>query len=568
MVTYCSPNGSIGPQMRFRRQLIPLILIVLLGGVLRFRHLDWAKGYYFQPDESVHTIDYLLRMPALNPYEAGAYTYGGLPLYLYLFSARFMTAVTGDAIWGDKWHITLIARAYAAIASTFIILLLYLLSHKLGMSRTAWIPALAFAVSPLAIQYAHYGVVDTLLSFWVVLVSLLSLWALEEKSGRRWIIVGFVWGLAIATKTSALIWGIVLAAGSWQQWRQTRSVLAAAYPLVWGGFGAVIGVMIGSPYYILDWRSFHKIMMMQAGKTVTGQILVTYHWQFLNVRPFLFELEQLGRWTIGGLLGLIAGAGMIGLWKEWLYSPQRRQWAFVLLPATLYFGTIGLWHSKFIRYLLPIVPYVCLSAAWPLDAVIKSSRRVGKWSIGLLTALALLHSAILGTAMSNVYRGPDPRVAASQWMLEHIPPGATILHDPEPLIILPIGSAERYQIQILDLYGNGMKNINNPEFYVQALEGKQYVVIVSRRNYGAIYHLRALFPVAACYYRSLFGGQLGYSLAARFSNYPHIANWVWNTDEAEETFQVFDHPVVYIFQRSQVQTPEQIRSTLEACLRP
>jgi len=126
-------------------------------------------------------------MPALNPYEAGAYTYGGLPLYLYLFSARFMTAVTGDAIWGDKWHITLIARAYAAIASTFIILLLYLLSHKLGMSRTAWIPALAFAVSPLAIQYAHYGVVDTLLSFWVVLVSLLSLWALEEKSDRRWI---------------------------------------------------------------------------------------------------------------------------------------------------------------------------------------------------------------------------------------------------------------------------------------------------------------------------------------------------------------------------------------------
>jgi hypothetical protein len=185
MVTYSVSNGSIGPQMRFRRRLIPLILIVLLGGVLRFRHLDWAKGYYFQPDESVHTIDYLLRMPALNPYEAGAYTYGGLPLYLYLFSARFMTAVTGDVIWGDKWHITLIARAYAAIASTFIILLLYLLSHKLGMSRTAWIPALAFAVSPLAIQYAHYGVVDTLLSFWVVLVSLLSLWALEEKSGSH-----------------------------------------------------------------------------------------------------------------------------------------------------------------------------------------------------------------------------------------------------------------------------------------------------------------------------------------------------------------------------------------------
>ena len=568
MVTHRSPSDSIVPPLRSRWQLITLILIGLLGGVLRFRHLDWAKGHYFQPDESVHTIDYLLRMPALNPYEAGAYTYGGLPLYLYLFSARFMAAVTGDAVWGDKWHITLIARGYAATASTLIILLLYLLIYKLGMRRTAWIPALAFAVSPLAIQYAHYGVVDTLLTFWVVLVSLLSLWAWEEKSGRRWTVVGFVWGLAIATKTSALIWGIVLALGSWQQWRQTHSVLATVSPLVWGGFGAVIGVLIGSPYYILDWQSFRQIMMMQAGKTVTGRILCTYHWQFLNVRPFLFEMEQLGRWAVGSLLGVVAGAGVIGLWKELLYSPRQRHWAFVLLPATLYFGTIGLWHSKFIRYLLPVVPYVCLGAAWPLDAVMRSPRQVGKRITGLLTTLALFHSAILGIAMSNVFRGPDPRIAASQWMLEHIPPGATILHDPEPLIILPIGSTERYQIQSLDLYGNGMQNINNPEFYVQALEGKQYVVIVSRRNYGAIYHLRALFPVAACYYRSLFDGRLGYSLVARFSNYPHIANWRWNTDEAEETFQVFDHPVVYIFQRSQVQTPGQIRSTLEACLRP
>ncbi len=36
----------------------------------------------------------------------------------------------------------------------------------MGMGRAAWAPAFAFAVSPLAVQYAHYGVVDTLLTFW------------------------------------------------------------------------------------------------------------------------------------------------------------------------------------------------------------------------------------------------------------------------------------------------------------------------------------------------------------------------------------------------------------------
>lgn len=550
---------------RFPR-VFGILLILLLGSALRFYGLTWAHGYYFQPDESVHTIDYVMRLPpSLNPYDAGLYTYGGLPLYLYLFSARILSWLFRDPIWVDKWHVTLIARGYSAIASTLIIALLYRLSCLVGLRRAAWVSALAFAVSPLAIQYAHYGVVDTLLTFWAVLfsVAVASCWKRQARWG--WIIPGLILGWAIATKTTGSVWGLSLIYVAWGRWRETRKLFPGLLVLILGLIGAGIGMMSGSPYYILDWPSFWQVMVMQAGKTVTGQILCTYHWQFLNVRPFLFEVEQLARWAVGTPLAILGGVGALGLWSEAIRRRKNLAGA-VLLAPTAYFVVIGLWHSKFIRYLLPLLPFISLCAAWPLSIGLRKASPFLKRGFILVTIGALLHSGMLGVGIANVYTGPDPRVAASEWILNHVLPGATILHDPEPLITLPLGATERYQVETFDLYGNRLQNINNPEFYLQALQDKEYIVIVSRRNYGAVYHLRGLFPVAYSFYKSVFDGCLGYSVVARFTNYPRLMSWTWNTDRAEETFQVFDHPVVYIFQRTIALDQEELRSVWERCL--
>lgn len=563
----CSPQiHPVGiPFSRRFLRLCFILVILIAGAALRFYGLDWARGYYFQPDESVHTIDYLLRLPpSLNPYAVGSYTYGGLPLYLYLFTARLFSWLFRDPLWVDKWHVTLIARGYSALASTLIIALLYRLSRLVGMGRVAWVPAFAFAVSPLAVQYAHYGVVDTLLTFWLVLFSVVALWCWKKQARLGWVVAGLVLGWAIATKTTGAVWGISLVYVAWRRWRETRDWFAGLSVLIFGLIGVGLGVMIGSPYYVLDWSSFRQIMEMQAGKTVTGRILCTYHWQFLNVRPYLFEIEQLARWAVGTPLAILGGVGALGLGFETI---QRRKYppGIVLIAPAAYFAFIGLWHSKFIRYLLPVIPFVSLWAAWPLEVLVRGNSRVLKWTAILATSGALLYSAILGLAVANIYTGPDPRIAASEWMLANIPPGATVLHDPEPLITLPLGATERYQIETFDLYGNRMQNINDPEFYLQHLQGKDYIVIVSRRNYGAVYHLRGLFPVAASFYRAVFDGCLGFSLVARFTNYPHIGRWTWNTDEAEETFQVFDHPVVYIFQQSIV-SGQDARRVWEQCL--
>ena len=557
------------PRWHFPSRLfrgLVLGIIVLYGATLRFRHLDWAQGYYFQPDENAYTTEYVLKLPpSLNPYEVGPYTYGGLPLYLYFFSARVLVGLTGDAVWADKWHITLIARTCAAVTSTATIPLVYAIWRRLGDVRAGWISALALAVSPLSIQYAHYGVVDTLLSFWVVLISCLSTWAWRSERLIYWGIVGLAVGLAIATKTSGLVWGLTLVVAAWGYWVRVRTLRASLYVLSVGMSGVLVGMFLGSPYYLLDWPSFWRVMSMQGALTVTGQRLATWNWQFLAVMPFVFELRQLAMWAIGLPLCVLGLLGAMSLWKRAVWPQVRVEWLILLLSPTVYFLNLGLWHSKFIRYLLPFVPYVALSVAQPLRLVLESRFRLARWGISTVMLAALLYSSLLGSALSNVYAAPDPRVQASEWMLDHLPAGTTILHDPEPLITLPLDHEQQFNIRVLDLYGNRLRNLNHLNFYVQALRDQQFVVVVSRRNYGTLSRLSALFPQAACYYRTLFNGNLGYELKTEFYNYPHLGPFVWNTDQAEETFQVFDHPHVYIFERTQEKSPEEIRAVLDGC---
>ncbi len=75
----------------------------------------------------------------------------------------------------------------------------------------------------------------------------------------------------------------------------------------------------------------------------------------------------------------------------------------------------------------------------------------------------------------------------------------------------------------------------------------------------------ACSSVAAPFYRSVFDGCLGFSLSGSVYQLPPYWLVTWNTDEAEETFQVFDHPVVYIFQRN-IASDEDAQRVWEQCL--
>ena len=67
-----------------------------------------------------------------------------------------------------------------------------------------------------------------------------------------------------------------------------------------------------------------------------------------------------------------------------------------------------------------------------------------------------------------------------------------------------------------------------------------YIFVPSRRIF--INHSKEKYPLLNKYYEDLFSGKLGFKKIAEFSS-------GLNDEQAEETWTVFDHPVIRIYKR-------------------
>ena len=95
----------------------------------------------------------------------------------------------------------------------------------------------------------------------------------------------------------------------------------------------------------------------------------------------------------------------------------------------------------------------------------------------------------------------------------------------------------------------------------QELSKTDYIIISSNRLYTPLMRLTDCkkLPVGRCYtetaqyYKKLFDGQLGFKKVAEFSVYPSLIlnhlSLIIDDSSADESFTVYDHPKVMIFQK-------------------
>jgi YYY domain-containing protein len=126
---------------------------------------------------------------------------------------------------------------------------------------------------------------------------------------------------------------------------------------------------------------------------------------------------------------------------------------------------------------------------------------------------------------------------------------------------------------------------DNPEKYdrfVSILDRTDYIVISSSRQWGSLPRLPERFPMTTLYYRDLIGcppeqtiewcynvakpgmfnGNLGFDLVKTFQSNPQIGSLQINDQFAEEAFTVYDHPKVFIFQKTGQYDPQKVRAIL------
>ena len=119
--------------------------------------------------------------------------------------------------------------------------------------------------------------------------------------------------------------------------------------------------------------------------------------------------------------------------------------------------------------------------------------------------------------------------------------------------------------------------------FLNILDASEYVLITSSRQWGSLPRLPERFPLVTQYYRQLLGcpddreiewcynvaqvgdfqGSLGFELVKVFQSDPTLGPIRINTQFAEEAFTVYDHPKVFVFQKTNDYDPARVAQLFE-----
>lgn len=515
--------------------------LLLVAGILRFYNLNWDLGNYFHPDERniAKAVSQIHFFSQLNPH---FFAYGGFSIYLYHLSGDLLSFITNDAIWTISWsNINIIGRFFSALFSTLTIFPLYFLAKKISDKQTAFLTIILYVFTVTSIQTAHYAVTESLITLIGVLVCLLSILLLTKSRWLLSLLLAISLGIGIAAKTSAIIFIVMpvltyLLLSLDRKSERKNILLQISFFLV---ITFVVFIAF-SPYTLLDLDKFMESMRYESG-VATGSLPVVYTLQFNHTLPYLFQIINFF-WQIG-LAAIFCIAGFIFVLFEALKKREKKLLIFLILPL-IYFLYVGSWHTKFIRYMLPMIPFLLISSAILLIRIRTKFKLLGTF----LIMTVVISTALWALAFFSIYTRPQTRILASEWIYQNIPYGERILNeqwdDGLPIQIAELKPSQ-YQITSLAMY-----DVDNPEKirYLSAnLSSAGYIIFNSRRLYGTLINLTNEYPITSKYYQLLFAGKLGYREVAQFSSYPSILGLTINDDLSEETFQVYDHPKIIIF---------------------
>ncbi len=606
-------------------QYIALGIILIIAAAFRWYGQAWDSGYLFHPDErKIVLVAADLHLPSNvlqffssdSPLNPKFFAYGSFPIYLLRGLSALAPVGHYDVPGRADTFVALglLGRSLSALFDLGTLVLLFLLGRRLYGPTVGLIASACLAVTVLDIQLAHFYAVDTLLTLLVVAVIYFSL--RYAASGRRLDggILAVLFGLALATKVTALPLVIPIALAMAKQhphkdvdteektpvrfrfltplWSLLTEVRSARRTLA-----AILGItlavfLITQPYVVLDPIRYFG----QVGTELLlarGWLDFPYTRQYAGTLPLVYPVEQSAVWGMGLPLGLFAWVGSaLFVWQWW----RRRDWnsGLLLCWAAIYFITAAGQYTKYLRYLLPLLPFLFLMAAAAFKSWVSTFRfealRFSSYAAG---GLVLLASLLYALAFSSIYARPHPWLQISQWIYSNVPAGATIATEawddslPDPI---RVGGKEfdpsQYQIKQLPMYDTD--DTSKVQTVVDTLVASDYVVLASQRLYATIPRLPRRYPVSSRYYELLFSGQLGFMPVALEQNDPSLGpilihadtfrdahlpvpdlltnalagRWVWDWGKADESFTVYDHPMPIVFVKIRTLSADELRALL------
>lgn len=433
------------------RRRLALAGVVLLGAALRLFPIWFGLPYpHARPDEA--TV--LGHAAGILRGDANPHFFNWPSLTFYVMAGVFAAVARVKPALGYADY-TLIARGVIALAGTATILVLARLARRIADDSTAIVAALLLAVAILHVRESHFALTDVLMTLLVVASLALAVEAIETERLTVWAIAGLIGGLAASAKYSAaaLVAVALVVPGGWRSRLLFLSAFAA-------------GFLAGTPYALLDFGAFQTDVRFERAHLAAGHAAADLGrgWVYHLVRSLPYGL---GIPTFVAALGGLVALAM----NRWTSGIQRRALWPLALFAIVFFAAIGSGRTVFFRYILPLLPLACLSAAVAIRTLAVSLASRTRMSRDLATTvLALLVASMpfVNTLRMDLRLArSDTRVLAAQWLAPQLRPDDTLYDDGTDYTRLDLGGA-RFHDWRYDRLTRSFANANGnvPEWIV------------------------------------------------------------------------------------------------------
>ena len=533
-----------------------LIGLIMIGIWWRWQKIDWGNGFFYHPDEN-NLATSLTRLSLVN-LDSGFFAYGPLSGYLVFFSFKILSFLTGSKTASLNFSQAVFGlRFLSALTSSLTVFVIYKIARRFRTQKIALLAAALTSLIPGLIQAAHFGTTESLLGFQLSLIVLLSLSLLDKIGLKKIIPLSLLLGSSLATKASGLVFFLVPLAAIFLSQPLKKNISQKI-------FLALVIILIGittsaflAPYQLLRFAEFKKTINYET-EIARGIQSVFYTRQFDKTAPIYFQFTKIFPYAFGWGLTLVVFLGF----SQFLVKPNKKtfyQELLIMTALAAWFFSNAFLFTKWTRFMIPIFPLLTLVVFFG------SSVRTNKFRSGLIWG-GLIFQLGQSLFFTQIYRQPDVRIQANAWLNKNLSPGVTVLTEPRNVGRLP--DSRYFQVIEPDLY-----SLNSPQALVpfaKNLAEAEYLIIPSRRLFAN--HLFENFPYLACYYKLLFDNQLGFTKIKEFSAPPGLKigqKVIFSLPDelAEETWTVFDHPVIRIFKKSIPQNQMDYQNKISQCVR-
>ena len=472
-----------------RRWAWPALTVVLVGALgLRLWGVRQGLPYAYNTDEADHFVPRAVAMfgHSLNPHY-----FANPPGFTYLLHYLFAIAYGGTkgvrhAFAHDPTGVYTLSRVAAAVLGVLALWLLYATGARLFNRAVGLLAAAIEAVAFLPVFYAHLALNDVPTLAPLTLSLLGSAGVLRKGRIRDYVLAGVGLGLACATKYTA---GIVvvpfavavisralvrkdapaqagtpaheeLTTGQDATAREadeakapesgeatardearpdSKLALRAALGALLTLLAAAVAFFVANPYSLLDYKSFHAELVHQSTLSAEAQGKLGAPRQG-GVVYYLWSLT----WGLGWVPALAALGGAVAIW--W----RRAALGWLLVPAPILFlAFMGLQGRYFGRWLMPILPLLCVlaaffvlqSAGWLAQLARRAPRgRLALAAAALLVALTLAQGLVYSVHSGVTLARADTRNITREWLLANVPEHTKIVVEP----VSPDGWARKY----------------------------------------------------------------------------------------------------------------------------